>query len=395
MLSQNKFKLSSSEVTAARIVQNFLKLHPDSITYQGEEKSYKWNYEQGLILETFYQMWEITHQQKYFQYIKKNLDYYIDESGSIKTYKYSDFNIDNIAPGRQLLTLYSATHDEKYLKAAKVLRQQLENQPRTNDGGFWHKKIYPNQMWLDGLFMAEPFYAKYSSQFKEEKSYADIFNQFNLINLHLRDSLTGLFYHGWDESKKQKWADTLTGTSQNFWGRGIGWFCMALVDVLDYFPQEHPKRKELIGILKKLSESLMNYRDPKTKLWYQVIDKGNLPGNFIEASGSLMFIYSFAKGANKGYLGKEYFDFAKESFQGVIENLVTVDDEGILFLNNVCAGAGLGGKPYRDGSYQYYVNEKIRVNDFKGYGPFILSAIELEKSIGSDSICKDERQKFT
>jgi len=380
LLCQQDPKSIISDITAEKIIQNFIKLHPDSITYPGEGKSYKWNYEQGLILEAFYQMWEKTHQQEYFTYIKKNLDYYIDDSGNIKTYKYNDFNIDNIAPGRQLITLYSVTHEEKYLNAAKLLRKQLRNQPRTSEGGFWHKKIYPNQMWLDGLYMAEPFYAKYALLVEENESFDDMFNQFYLITLHTRDMSSGLLFHGWDETKNQKWADTLTGTSPNFWGRGIGWFCMAIVDVLDYFPKDHPQRTSLIAILKNLSESLIKYRDSKTKLWYQIVDKGNLEGNYFEASGSLMFIYTFAKGANKGYLDKKYLEFAKESFEGVVENLVTIDDKGMLYLNNVCAGAGLGGKPYRDGSYQYYVNEKIRVNDFKGYGPFILSAIELEKS---------------
>lgn len=164
-----------------RIIQNFITLHPDSITYPDEEKSLKWNYEQGLILEAFYQMWEMTHRQEYFDYIKTNLDHYIDDSGNIKTYQYSDFNIDNIAPGRQLLTLYNTTHEEKYLTAAKLLRKQLQNHPRTGEGGFWHKKIYPNQMWLDGLYIGEPFYAKYALQFKEENSFDDIYNQFNLI----------------------------------------------------------------------------------------------------------------------------------------------------------------------------------------------------------------------
>jgi len=395
LFSQQKTQSIKPEINAAKLVENFIALHPDSITYSGEKKSSKWNYEQGLILEAFYQMWEMTHQQKYFEYIKKNLDHYVDDFGNIKTYKYSDFNIDNIAPGRQLLTLYTVTHEEKYLNAAKLLRKQLQNQPRTSEGGFWHKKIYPNQMWLDGLYMGEPFYAKYASLFDEKESFDDIFNQFSFIEHHTRDTSSGLLFHAWNEKKDQKWADTLTGTSPNFWGRGIGWYCMALVDVLDYFPTDHPKRNELISILKNLSASLMKYRDSKTKLWYQVVDKGNREGNYFEASGSLMFTYAFAKGVNKGYLDKKYLEFAKESFNGAVENLVTFDEKGMLYLNNVCAGAGLGGKPYRDGSYEYYINEKIRINDYKGYGPFILSAIELEKSVANDSICKDERQKFT
>ncbi|MDP3682289.1 MAG: glycoside hydrolase family 88 protein, partial [Ignavibacteria bacterium] len=240
-----------------------------------------------------------------------------------------------------------------------------------------------------------PFYAKYASLFDERESFDDIFNQFSFIERHTRDSSSGLFFHAWNETKDQRWADTLTGTSPNFWGRAIGWYCMALVDVLDYFPEDHPKRNSLIFILKNLSESLMRYRDSKTKLWYQVVDKGNREGNYFEASGSLMFTYAFAKGANKGYLDKKYLAFAKESFNGAVENLVTVDDKGILYLNNVCAGAGLGGKPYRDGSYDYYINEKIRTNDFKGYGSFILSAIELEKSVSNNATIKVNQPEFT
>jgi len=395
LICQSKAKLYSSEITAEQIIKNFIKLHPDSITYQSEEKSHKWNYEQGLILEAFYQMWKTTGEKDYFDYIKKNLNHYIDSSGNIKTYKYNDFNIDNIAPGRSLLNLYTATRDDKYLNAAKRLRKQLENQPRTSEKGFWHKKIYPSQMWLDGLYMGEPFYAKYALLFDDNEAFDDIFNQFNLIDLHLKDSSSGLYFHGWDESKKQKWADPLTGTSPNFWGRGLGWYCMALVDVLDYFPVDHPKRVGLITILKNLSLSLIKYRDVKTKLWFQVLDQGNRDGNYFEASGSLMFIYAFAKGANKGYLDKKYYDFAKESFQGVLGNLVTVDENGIIYLKNICAGAGLGGKPYRDGSYEYYVNEKIRVNDFKGYGPFILSAIELENPPFTDSTLNNGEKEFS
>jgi len=395
LFCQQTTKSTAPKITAEKLIQNFITLHPDSITYPDEGKSFKWNYEQGLMHEAFYQMWEMTHQQKYFEYIKKNLDHYVDESGDIKTYKYNDFNIDNIAPGRQLLTLYTVTHEEKYLNAAKLLRKQLQNHPRTSEGGFWHKKIYPNQMWLDGLYMGEPFYAKYASLFDERESFDDIFNQFSFIERHTRDTSTGLLFHAWNETKDQKWANSLTGTSPNFWGRAIGWYCMALVDVLDYFPEDHPKRNSLITILKNLSESLMKYRDSKTKLWYQVVDKGDREGNYFEASGSLMFTYTFAKGANKGYLDKKYLAFAKESFNGAVENLVTVDNKGILYLTNVCAGAGLGGKPYRDGSYEYYINEKIRTNDFKGYGPFILSAIELEKSVSNNATIKVNQPEFT
>jgi len=292
-----------------------------------------------------------------------------------------DFNIDNIAPGRILLHLYEITKQNKYKAAADTLMIQLQLHPRTSEGGFWHKKIYPNQMWLDGLFMAEPFYAEYLMMFKYPKNFDDIAHQFLLIKKHLYDEKTGLYFHGWDESKQQKWADPITGRSPNFWGRSVGWFMMALVDLLDIFPADHKDRNKLLEIFINLSESLVKYRDSKTKLWYQVLDKGTLEGNYLEASASLMFIYSYAKGVNRGYLNKNYLYHANESFNSLFENLVTTDSKGLIYLNNVCSVGGLGGNPYRDGSFEYYISEPQRINDFKGYGPFILAAIELEKGL--------------
>ncbi|NWF89339.1 MAG: glycoside hydrolase family 88 protein [Ignavibacteriaceae bacterium] len=372
---------SSEQFSSVQIADNFLKLFPDTIAYRSEAKSYKWNYEQGLMYEAFYQMWVHTNNKKYFDYLKKNIDYYVENDGNIKTYKLVDFNIDNITPGKTLLRLYADVKEEKYKKAADTLRKQLSLHPRTNEGGFWHKKIYPYQMWLDGLYMAEPFYAKYAQMFDESGSFDDIANQFLYIHKHLKDEKTGLYYHGWDESKSQKWADPNTGRSPNFWGRSNGWFIMALVDVLEIFPQDHPRRNDLLRIFVNLSESLKSFRDAETKLWFQVLDKGNLNGNYIEASASLMFIYSFAKGANKGYLDKEYLKIAKESFESLSGKLVTIDSNGFLYLNNVCSVGGLGGNPYRDGSFEYYISEPKRTNDFKGYGPYILAAIELEKDV--------------
>jgi unsaturated rhamnogalacturonyl hydrolase len=375
-------------LTPVELAANFLKLYPDSILYNDQSNSRKWNYEQGLMLEAFYQLWIQSGENLYLNYIKKNLDYYIENSGKIKTYKISDHNLDNLSPGRVLLNLYELTKNEKYKKAADTLREQLKIQPRTTEGGFWHKKIYPGQMWLDGLFMAEPFYSEYSSLYNEKGSFNDIANQFLLIEKHLKDKKTGLYYHGWDENKSQKWADPITGTSPCFWSRAMGWYLMALVDVLDYFPQNHPQRNELLRIFRELSSSLLNYRDPKLKLWYQVVDKANEEGNYIETSGSLMFIYAFAKGSNKGYLTDNYYSLAEQSFSSLQNNFIN-NNNGSLNLINVCAGAGLGGTPYRDGSYNYYIHELKRTNDFKGYGPLLLASIELKK--GSIAKYKNRR----
>jgi unsaturated rhamnogalacturonyl hydrolase len=363
---------------SVQMANSFMSRYPDTISYSTEKRG-RWTYEQGVVLEAFHQLWLATQDEKYFTYIKKNIDQFVGEDERIKTYDYYTFNLDNIATGRQLLTLYKSIGEPRYKKAADTLRKQLANQPRTNEGGFWHKKIYPYQMWLDGLYMAEPFYAEYALTFNEPSAFDDIANQIFFVEKHTRDPRTGLLYHGWDESKQQKWADPLTGRSPNFWGRAMGWYMMALVDVLDFFPKDSPKRADIIAILKRLSTALVKYRDHKTGLWYQVIDQGRRKGNYMEASASCMFVYAFTKGADKGYIGRRFHDIAQASFRGIIKKMVTVDKDGLVDLHHTCQGAGLGGNPYRDGSYEYYISEQQRTNDFKAVGPFILAALELEK----------------
>jgi unsaturated rhamnogalacturonyl hydrolase len=372
--------VSSRWPWSKRIAESFVLRHPGAVTYDSLSPSEKWNYEQGLMLEALHQMWLFTKDQRYFDFVRRNIDLYVDEYGNIKTYKYEDFNLDNVAVGRALLMLYETTENKKYKSAADTLRRQLIHQPRTHEGGFWHKQIYPYQMWLDGLFMTEPFYAWYAKSFKEPDAFNDIVSQFVFIAKHTRDRKTGLLYHGWDESKQQRWANPQTGCSPNFWGRAMGWYAMAIVDVLDFLPKAHPRRHELISILQDVSAAALKFRDQKTHLWYQVMDQGAREGNYLEASASCMFTYAFAKGVHKGYLDKKYLVAAKESFQGIIKNLVSFDTRGFVDLLHTCQGAGLGGNPYRDGSYEYYVGERQRTNDMKGYGPFLLAAIELEKT---------------
>jgi unsaturated rhamnogalacturonyl hydrolase len=376
---EKKEKETKYEKFRNKIFDSFLKRCPDSIYYQEELKSKKWNYEQGLILEAFRQILLTTKDKKYFQYIRQNIDHYVRDDGTIDTYKYDDFNIDNIAPGRSLVFLNQITGIEKYKKAADLLRTQLQNQPRTNEGGFWHKKIYPYQMWLDGLYMGEPFYAMYSKNYNDPSAFDDIVNQFVFIYNHTKDKKTGLLYHAWDESKEQKWADRITGQSPHFWGRAIGWYMMAIVDVLDFFPIDHPKRDQLIKIFQTLSETLLKFKDVKTNLWYQVIDLPKRKGNYIEASASCMFTYAFAKGSNMGYLDPKFGSIAEKSFESIMKFLTVEDKDGKINLLHTCQGAGLGGDPYRDGSYEYYINEPQRTNDFKGYGPLMLAANELVK----------------
>jgi unsaturated rhamnogalacturonyl hydrolase len=377
--STKTFEVNNSQISAKLFVDNFISLHPDTVAYKTEAKSYKWNYEQGLVLESIYRVWVETNEAKYFDYIKKNIDYYVQDDGTIKTYKLGDFNIDNIAPGRVLLHLYEITKQNKYKAAADTLMSQLQLHPRTSEGGFWHKKIYPNQMWLDGLFMAEPFYSEYSLMFKSPQNFDDIANQFLLVKKYLYDEKSGLYFHGWDESKQQKWADPVKGTSPNFWGRSLGWFMMAMVDVLDSFPKDHKDRNEILKMFQELSNSVLKYRDGVSNLWFQVVDQQNREENYIETSASAMFIYTFAKGYNKGYLEEHFKETAKESFSSLIKNFVLNYNDGHYILTNVCSVGGLGGNPYRDGSFEYYISEPKRDNDFKGYGALILAADEIIK----------------
>ncbi|MGA9295570.1 MAG: glycoside hydrolase family 88 protein [Ignavibacteriaceae bacterium] len=362
---------------SVRMADSFIYRHPDYYINYGESKD--WNYEQGLMLQALYKLYLKTENKNYYNYIVENLSHYITDNNRINTYVFSKFRLDDIAPGRALLDIYKAAKEEKYKIAADTLRKQLRLQPRTREGGFWHKEIYPHQMWLDGLFMAEPFYAQYAKIFNEKSDFNDIANQFILMYKHAIDPKTGLLYHGWDESKEQKWANPKTGNSKCFWGRGMGWYEMALVDVLDYFPKDNPQKKELINILQKSCKALLKYKDKNTGLWYQVLNKGNEKGNFLESSCSCMFVYAFAKGANNEYLDKEYYKIAENSYKGILNNFIKVDRNGLVNVLHACSGAGLGGNPYRDGSFEYYVSTPQRTNDFKAIGPFILASIQMEK----------------
>lgn len=369
--------ISDSLKWSERLALTLMKKHPEA--YQiDDKKEPKWDYVHGLVLTSFEQLYKKTNNKKYLDYVKGYADATIIADGSIPSYKFSNYNIDMIEAGNILFYLYDKTKEEKYLKALQTLRKQLAEHPRTSEGGFWHKKVYPNQMWLDGLYMGQPFYTHYTVKFENGKNLDDVALQFELIQKQALDSKTGLLYHGWDESKAMGWANKETGTSPNFWSRSLGWYAMALVDVLDYFPEDHPKHKELVLYLNQLAEALAKQQH-SSGLWYQVTDMGDKEGNYLEASGTAMFSYALAKGANKGYLPTKYKDVANKAFDGITRDLVKVSNEGDVIITQACAVAGLGGDPYRDGSYEYYVNEKKKDNDPKATGPFILAALELDK----------------
>lgn len=336
-----------------------------------------WNYTQGLIAQAMIKVWKETGNTDFYNYAKRYADKMIDSTGLVTGYKRENFNIDCINPGKFLFDLYENTRDERYMKAIEQMRDQLRDHPRTNEGGFWHKKRYPYQMWLDGLYMAAPFYTQYALMMNDTAAMNDAVNQFVFVHKHTYNPEIGLNYHGWDESKGQQWADPVTGCSPNFWSRAVGWYAMALVDALDFIPVEHPGHATLVQILNQVVAGIKKYQDPETSLWYQVLDQGNREGNYLEATGSSMFTYALLKAVRKAYIPAEYKENAIKAYQGILKNFIKTNTDGTISLTHCCSVAGLGGSPYRDGSFDYYISEPVRENDPKGVGPFIMAALEM------------------
>lgn len=362
---------------AEKMAKTVMTIWKDSLLME-EGKPVKWAYDEGVVLEGIANIWKRTGNGDYFKFVQKSMDFFVTKEGAIRRYKQADYNIDNIKNGRSLLLLYKTTKSEKYYKAATLLREQLSLQPRTKEGGFWHKKIYPYQMWLDGLYMGEPFYAEYAATFNDTAAFSDIANQFIYMERRSRDAKTGLLYHGWDESLQEKWADKITGLSPHFWGRAMGWYGMALVDVLENFPADHPQRAELIRILQRYAAAVVSVQDPASGVWYQIMDKPTGKGNYKESSGSSMFVYALAKGVRLGYLPSSYESAALKGYKGLISEFIRTDKNGQVNLTGTVSAAGLGGKPYRDGSYEYYLSEPVLTNDPKGVGAFLQAANEME-----------------
>jgi unsaturated rhamnogalacturonyl hydrolase len=340
------------------------------------DAQWKWNYELGILLNGMDAAWYNSADGDDYHYMQRSIDQLVAPDGSIPTYDPAAHSLDNIALGRQLLLLYRVTQKKKYYQAAQLLRNQLASQPRNASGGFWHKQKYPDQMWLDGLYMAEPFYAEYASVFHQPQDFADITKQFALIEQHTRSPKTGLLYHGWDESRKQPWADKATGTSHIFWARGMGWYMMALVDTLPYYTKNDPGRATLIAILNRTAAAVVRYQDKQTGLWYQVLDRPHAPGNYFESSASCMFTYALQKGVRRGYLPEHYSRNAARAWQGILSHFVRTSPDGSVTITSTVEAIGLGGN--HDASYHYYVSSPVVDNDPKGVGAFMLAASEME-----------------
>jgi unsaturated rhamnogalacturonyl hydrolase len=355
---------------SVRMAESVMSRHP--VTYGS------WDYVTGTVLKGFEELWRTRGDNRYFQYIKNTLDMVVNENGTIDGYNLLDYNIDEINEGRMLLLLYKETGLEKYKKAADMLRNQLRDHPRTYEGGFWHKLRYPRQMWLDGLYMGSPFYAEYNLLFDEPEDFDDVVLQLTLMEKHARDPITGLLYHGWDESGEQDWADPLTGCSTSFWGRAIGWYAMALVDVLDYLPLDHTGRDSVIAIMSRLAEAMTVFQDESSGVWWQVVDQGVREGNYLESSVSCMMVYALGKAIRKGYINETYQPVVIKAYQGILNEFITENANETINLIQTCTTAGLGYG--RDGSYDYYVyGTTVSVNDGKGVGPFITASLEIER----------------
>ena len=362
-----------------RLADSTIAEHPSAWNMRKSDGEYRWAYTQGLVTLGMYRLYLKHDEPDYYAYMKAYIDHYVDAAGTIRTLALDEFNIDSINSGKLLFPLFEDSGDPRYRAAIEVLHRQLQWQPRTHNGVFWHKRKYPWQVWLDGLYMGAPFYAECAARFGPDATFEDIARQFTESYAKLHDADTGLLYHGWDESRVQRWSDPETGRSPGFWTRSLGWYSMALVDTYEHFPTEHHGRRELARMLTELSEALLAVRDTRSKLWWQVPDQGGREGNYLEASGSAMIAYAWAKGARLGMLEPRYRELAQQTFAGLIEELVDWDAEtGRMQLRNVCRSAGLGGKPYRDGSYAYYVSTDVVVNDAHGIGAFLLASSEIE-----------------
>lgn len=337
----------------------------------------EWDYDVAYMGQAIAELGKID--PKYSKYRNDYINHFILDDGNILNYRMEEYNIDKINPAKNLFSMYKETGDVKYKKAMDHFVEQMKTHPTTKEGGFWHKKIYPSQMWLDGIYMASPFLAQYGKEFNQPEWFDVVANQIILVYEKTIDKNTGLLFHAQDESKAQKWADPATGRSSYFWGRSVGWYVMAIVDVLDYFPKDHPKYKQILEIYQNTIEAVMKVRDPKTGAWYQILNLPDRQGNYLEGSASAMFTYAIAKGVKHGYLGKEYLKIADECFDSLVKVFIKEDNNGKLTMVNICGGAGLGGTPYRDGSFEYYVSEQIVPNDCKGVAPFIYAAIELNR----------------
>ena len=341
-------------------------------------KCNKWNYIDGCMITGILERYEITGEARFLDFADRFLSGFVEEDGRIRTYDPAEYSLDNVNPAKNLFTLYDLTGKEKYRKALELVRSQLSTMPRTPEGNFWHKLIYPNQVWLDGIYMALPFYMEYEKRFDAQKDCEDICRQIANVEIRMRDSKTGLYYHGYDASRKMYWADPDTGCSPNFWLRAEGWFILGLVDVLEIM-KDLPMGAESVHLqhmLLDLAKALSKYQDP-SGLWYQLIALPELAGNYLETSGTALISAALLKAVRLGFLPESFRAVGEKAFYGIVDHRLTKNADGTPCVTGICLVGGLGGEQHRDGSAAYYLSEPVVQNDAKGVGPLLLAYTEM------------------
>ena len=341
-------------------------------------KCNKWNYIDGCMITGILERYEITGEARFLDFADRFLSGFVEEDGRIRTYDPAEYSLDNVNPAKNLFTLYDLTGKEKYRKAIELVRSQLSTMPRTPEGNFWHKLIYPNQVWLDGIYMALPFYMEYEKRFDAQKDCEDICRQIANVEIRMRDPKTGLYYHGYDASRKMYWADPDTGCSPNFWLRAEGWFILGLVDVLEIM-QDLPMQAESVHLqhmLLDLAKALSKYQDP-SGLWYQLIALPELAGNYLETSGTALISAALLKAVRLGFLPESFRAVGEKAFYGIVDRRLTKNTDGTPCVTGICLVGGLGGEQHRDGSAAYYLSEPVVQNDAKGVGPLLLAYTEM------------------
>ena len=362
---------------SVKMVESEMRRAPEPEWLDGREGALKWNYTTGLELLSFLNVYEACGDTAVLSYVNRWYDHIIADDGTVLGgYKKEKYNIDHVCPARTLLRLRKYCPSEKYDKAVENIFSQLQAQPRTEGGIFWHKQVYPNQVWLDGLYMGEPFYAEYAAATGQKGLFDDIAAQFKGAAAGTFDPASGLYRHAFDASREMFWADPVTGQSAHAWGRALGWYAMALADVLEVFPEDHPSRQELLDILIYILKTLPAFADKETGLWYQVLDCPGREGNYLEATASAMFTYVYLKAARLGWYDDGQ---AAKRYKALVKRFIRRDKDGTISLTDCCAVAGLGGKERRSGTFEYYIGEKIIDNDPKGVGPFIWASLEYER----------------
>lgn len=371
---------------AVRMAQSEITRNPSPVNLDGiPAGKIKWNYTTGLELLAITDAGEAWDRPDFVAYADRYFDTIVRPGGEILTYRRTKYNLDHICPGRALFGLYARTGEPRYRQALDTLYAQLREQPRNFDGGFWHKEVYPHQMWLDGLYMAEPFYAQYAMQNLTgvvlDEAIADIVNQFVTVGRHTWDPATELYRHAYDDSREMFWCDSISGQSAHAWCRAMGWYAMAIVETLQYLGKTDATRP-MIAILDRIYAALPRYADPQTGMWYQVLDQPGREGNYLESTGSAMFVYAQLKAVRLGYLPREMRDEAMHRYEQFVDRFVRENPDGTISLTDCCAVAGLGGKQQRSGTFEYYISEPVIENDCKGVGPFIWASLEYDRARG-------------